>query len=49
MSCAMVYWGDDFERFREVFVPFGAVVDVRNCRDNSPVLTEQLSLEMHPS
>lgn len=29
MSCAMVYWGDNFERFEEVFTRFGAVVDSR--------------------
>ena len=26
MACAVVYWGDDFERFRRVFRPFGAVL-----------------------
>ena len=44
MSCAMVYWGTQFERFHEVFVSFGAVVDVRRCHDNSPVITGQLAL-----
>ena len=29
MSCAMVYWHDDIERFTEVFCEFGAVVDIR--------------------
>jgi hypothetical protein len=29
MSCAMVYWGEHFERFREVFSKHGAVVDLR--------------------
>lgn len=29
MACAMVYWGDDYERFAEVFIQFGAVVDIR--------------------
>ena len=29
MSCAMVYWGKDFDRFAEVFLGFGAVVDLR--------------------
>lgn len=29
MSCAMVYWGQHFERFEEVFIDFGAVVDLR--------------------
>jgi len=30
MSCAMVYWGGNFERFSEVFLPFGAVVNMQN-------------------
>jgi hypothetical protein len=29
MSCAMVYWGAQFERFEDVFLPLGAVVDLR--------------------
>ena len=29
MSCAMIYWGDDYERFFSVFQRFGAVVDLR--------------------
>ena len=28
MSCAMVYWGANFERFFEVFMRYGAVVDI---------------------
>lgn len=29
MACAMIYWGTDHERFEEVFMEFGAVVDIR--------------------
>jgi hypothetical protein len=29
MSCAMVYWGRDYQRFERVFLRFGAVVEVR--------------------
>lgn len=32
MSCAMIYWGEDFDRFLAVFSKFGAVVDLRNLR-----------------
>ncbi len=32
MSCAMVYWGQRYERFERVFICFGAVVDIRNLR-----------------
>jgi hypothetical protein len=30
MSCAMVYWGSNFARFDDVFLKFGAVVDLRD-------------------
>ncbi|MDD2706810.1 MAG: DNA N-6-adenine-methyltransferase [Verrucomicrobiae bacterium] len=29
MSCAMIYWGRDFDEFLAVFSKFGAVVDLR--------------------
>jgi hypothetical protein len=29
MACAMIYWGQDFDRFVAVFSQFGAVVDLR--------------------
>lgn len=30
MACAMIYWGDNFQRFYEVFIEHGAVVDLSN-------------------
>ncbi len=30
MSCAMVYWGQCYERFERIFLEFGAVVDLRH-------------------
>jgi DNA N-6-adenine-methyltransferase (Dam) len=30
MSCAMVYWGDDYEKFYDIFTEHGAVVDIAN-------------------
>jgi hypothetical protein len=35
MSCAMIYWGREFGRFRDVFDRFGAVVDTRPLRKSS--------------
>lgn len=32
MSCAMVYWGNDFARFTKVFMRFGAVVNIENLK-----------------
>ena len=29
MACAMVYWGNNYDKFFEVFLEFGAVVDLR--------------------
>jgi len=28
MACCMVYWGNDFEKFRSIFGAFGAVIDL---------------------
>jgi len=30
MACSMVYWGSDYEKFYDVFIEYGAVVDIRN-------------------
>ena len=29
MSCAMIYWGKQYERFCEIFIQYGAVMDLR--------------------
>jgi hypothetical protein len=29
MSCAMIYWGHHYEKFYEVFINYGALVDLR--------------------
>ena len=33
MSCAMVYWGMHYEKFYEIFIDFGAVVDIENLKN----------------
>jgi hypothetical protein len=30
MSCAVIYWGKNYQRFFDVFIQFGAVVDIQN-------------------
>ena len=30
MACAMIYWGKNFQRFYDVFIEHGAVVDISN-------------------
>lgn len=32
MSCAIVYWGDNYKKFLEVFLEFGAVIDLRTLK-----------------
>jgi len=29
MACAMIYWGKNYEKFYDVFINYGAVVDIR--------------------
>jgi hypothetical protein len=35
MACAMVYWGERFDAFYDVFIDYGAVVDISNLLDIS--------------
>ncbi len=35
MSCAMVYWGQQYDRFEKVFLKFGAVVNVCHLHDEN--------------
>ena len=35
MSCAMVYWGNQYDRFEATFLRFGAVVDLRHLHGRS--------------
>lgn len=30
MSCAMIYWGDGFQKFFDIFIEFGSVIDTRS-------------------
>ncbi|NOQ37604.1 N-6 DNA methylase [archaeon] len=32
MACAMIYWGDHYERFHDVFIRHGAVVDMSHLK-----------------
>ena len=33
MSCAMVYWGQKYAKFYQIFLDYGAVVDIRYLQD----------------
>ena len=33
MSCCLIYWGDRFDDFFEKFLPYGAVIDLRNLKN----------------
>ena len=39
----MVYWGNNFKRFQDVFLEFGAVVDLRPLRGKRIGRSEQFS------
>ena len=30
MSCSMIYWGQDYDKFHDIFIEYGAVVDISN-------------------
>ncbi|MDP2917359.1 MAG: hypothetical protein Q8O16_05450, partial [Dehalococcoidia bacterium] len=32
MSCAMIYWGKNFWRFSEIFMKFGAVINIEDLK-----------------
>ena len=42
MSCAMIYWGSRYERFADIFSPFGAVVDIRRLNKRQSAGERQL-------
>ena len=44
MSCAMIYWGPQYQRFEKVFLRFGAVVDVRHLHGKEVGVGDQPSL-----
>lgn len=33
MSCAMVYWGNNYSHFFDIFIEYGAVIDIRNLQE----------------
>ncbi|MBL7988584.1 MAG: N-6 DNA methylase [Chlorobi bacterium] len=35
MSCAIVYWGKQYRKFHDLFIQYGAVVDIRNLHQQS--------------
>lgn len=41
MACAMIYWGDNYDKFYEVFIEHGAVVDISN------LVGEKIGKERH--
>jgi DNA N-6-adenine-methyltransferase (Dam) len=41
MSCSMVYWGNDYENFYNVFIEHGAIVDISNLQGEEIGLTRK--------
>ena len=46
MSCAMVYWGDNYEVFFDVFIRFGAVLDLRSLHRKNIGETERFAQQV---
>ena len=44
MSCAMIYWGRDYEHFEDVFIEYGAIVDVRHLHGRAVGMGKQYAL-----
>ncbi|MDR2835132.1 MAG: hypothetical protein LBV69_02875 [Bacteroidales bacterium] len=45
MACAMVYWGNKYEKFFEIFIEYGAVVDISNLIDTK-ICSDRLYAEL---
>lgn len=43
MSCALVYWGCEYDRFFEVFIRYGAVMNIEHLRGVKIAQTEKNS------
>jgi hypothetical protein len=35
MSCSMIYWGEDYEKFFDLFIEYGAVVNIKNLKNKN--------------
>ena len=47
MACAMIYWGHDYDKFYDIFIEYGAVIDISNLigKEIGPT-RKQLKLEL---
>lgn len=47
MACAMIYWGNDYDKFYDIFIEYGAVIDISNLigKEIGPT-RKQLKLEL---
>ena len=43
MSCAMVYWGEDYDKFHSVFKKFGAVLNLQSLQKSGVASIEDIS------
>ena len=42
MACAMVYWGKNYQKFYDIFIEFGAVIDISN------LISEKVAQDRNP-
>lgn len=45
MACSIIYWGNNYEKFYDEFIKFGAVVDLRHLHDE-PIGKERIMVKL---
>lgn len=45
MACSIIYWGNNYQRFFEIFIEFGAVIDLSNLQ-NEEIGNDRKSLKL---
>ena len=46
MSCAMIYWGSNFQRFFDIFIKYGAVIDIQNLQEIKSDHKKEVALQL---
>ena len=42
MSCAMVYWGSNYKKFYDIFIKYGAVIDISHLKEEKIETTHKV-------
>ncbi|MDD2386855.1 MAG: DNA N-6-adenine-methyltransferase [Bacteroidales bacterium] len=47
MACAMIYWGKDYDKFYDIFIEYGAVIDLSNLQgEEIGAIRKHIKLEL---